>query len=184
MSSQDNSVTIIDKALSIIDNLDPLEEKKSPVVAAILGFFCGGFGLGIYFRSLKDFIVLLAIWIVIALVAIPTYETLDILGCIFSCFYGYRRVMTSNAKRDALNASIIDAHVISSQVPGTPPPIAPLGFPTKTPLPLSASIPAQTPPPLPKTVEQRLKSLSDLRDRNVITQAEFEAKRQQILSEM
>jgi hypothetical protein len=49
---------------------------------------------------------------------------------------------------------------------------------------LRAVIPKQTPPPVETTVESRLKRLTDLRDKNLISQAEFEAKRQQIISEI
>ena len=43
-----------------------------------------------------------------------------------------------------------------------------------------ASVPAE-PSPIERTVEKRLKNLKDLRDRNVISEAEYNAKRQQIL---
>jgi hypothetical protein len=43
-------------------------------------------------------------------------------------------------------------------------------------------IPAQLPPPIESSVEQRLKSLIDLRDKNLISQSEYESKRQQVLS--
>ena len=51
------------------------------------------------------------------------------------------------------------------------------------PLPAFIDIPAQTSPTESDT-EKRLKKLDDLRDRSVITQAEYDAKRQQILSEI
>jgi len=48
-----------------------------------------------------------------------------------------------------------------------------------------AAIPAQKPPLLPKPAhEKRLQSLADLRDKNLISPTEYEAKRQQILSEI
>ena len=48
----------------------------------------------------------------------------------------------------------------------------------------SEAIPAQAPPVIHGDVDRRLHKLTDLRDRNVITQAEYEAKRQQILAEI
>jgi hypothetical protein len=45
-----------------------------------------------------------------------------------------------------------------------------------------SSIPPQLPPPIEASVEQRLKTLIDLRDKNLISQSEYEAKRQQILN--
>lgn len=44
--------------------------------------------------------------------------------------------------------------------------------------------PAQLPPPIEMSVEQRLKSLIDLRDKNLISQSEYEAKRQLILNDL
>ena len=53
------------------------------------------------------------------------------------------------------------------------------------PPPLTATT-AQIPPPLPaeSAHEKRLQSLADLRDKNLISPTEYEAKRQQILSEI
>jgi hypothetical protein len=48
----------------------------------------------------------------------------------------------------------------------------------------SEAIPAQAPPVTDGDVDRRLNKLTDLRDRNVITQAEYEAKRQQVLAEI
>lgn len=181
MSQPDHHVTALDKSLGIIDNLKPLKAKKSPVIAAVSGFFCGGIGLGIYFQSWLDFFVPIAIWIVVAVIAIPTAEALDVLACIFCCFYGYRRAVTSNAKLDALNASpkTIGADIIPSQIKmatTSPPPIPS----TRTPPAITvATIPAES--MSEGTVEKRLKNLKDLRDRNVISEVEYQAKRQQIL---
>ena len=182
MSQPDHHVTALDKGLGIIDNLKPLKAKKSPVIAAVSGFFCGGIGLGIYFQSWLDFFVPIAIWIVVAVIAIPTAEALDVLACIFCCFYGYRRAVTSNAKLDALNASAktIGADILPSQIKmatTSPPPLTSM---RAAPAITVATIPAEL-PPTEGTIEKRLKNLKDLRDRNVISEAEYQAKRQQIL---
>jgi hypothetical protein len=47
-----------------------------------------------------------------------------------------------------------------------------------------ATIPPQIPPPISTAAEQRLKSLNDLRDKNLISQAEYEAKRQHVLNDL
>ena len=52
------------------------------------------------------------------------------------------------------------------------------------PLSARAAIPPQIPPPISTAAEQRLKSLNDLRDKNLISQAEYEAKRQHVLNDL
>lgn len=50
--------------------------------------------------------------------------------------------------------------------------------------PARAAIPVQTPPPIGTDVESRLRHLDDLRQKGVISQAEYETKRQQIVAEL
>ncbi len=79
----------------VFDRLPPLRSKKSPVVAFLLGFCCGGFGLGIYFQSMLDFFMPL-IFITGMSFVLPG------LGTLFALFivsvYGLARAITSNAR--------------------------------------------------------------------------------------
>ena len=77
----------------LLDNMDPLHEKKDPTISFILGFFCGGIGLGIYFRSLVDAIMPLVVLVILS-VAIPVGGT--IFGAILAGLYGYYRAVSSN----------------------------------------------------------------------------------------
>jgi hypothetical protein len=57
----------------------------------------------------------------------------------------------------------------------TPPPLPPIP---------RTAIPAQSPPPIDTAVESRLKSLNELREKGLISQSEYDTKRQQILAEL
>lgn len=59
-----------------------------------------------------------------------------------------------------------------------------LTLPAASPVPAQAVTAEQTPTPAEVAAEQRLQRLSDLRDKNLISQAEYESKRQQILAEI
>jgi len=116
----------------------------------------GGIGLVIYFQSGLDFFVPIAISIVVAVIAIPTAEALDVLACIFCCFYGYRRAVTSNAKLDALNATpkAVGADLLPSQIKmatTSPPPLTSTRTPPAIPV---TNVPAET--TAEGTVEKRL----------------------------
>jgi len=79
---------------------------------------------------------------------------------------------------------VVDVH--SDEHPGarvnTPPLIAPIVATRKTP-PLLSPTETQA-QPVEGAVEKRLRNLKDLLDRNIISHAEYDAKRQQILSEI
>ena len=81
--------------------MQPLKQKKDPVVAAVLGFALGGLGLGLYFRSWTDFFMPILIWITIMVLGVPTGEVLLLTAPFFCAAYGYRRAKASNAKLDA-----------------------------------------------------------------------------------
>lgn len=36
--------------------VSPIKDKKNPLIAGLIGFAFGGIGLGLYFRSFKDFL--------------------------------------------------------------------------------------------------------------------------------
>ena len=70
-------------------------KKKSPLIAAILGFLFNGVGLGIYLRSWLDFLVPVAISI---LIAILSGGILVVVSPFFCAFYGFIRAKSSNAE--------------------------------------------------------------------------------------
>jgi hypothetical protein len=101
-------------------------------------------------------------------------------GCTAFVLWRRKKEEAELAKMPPLNA-VIDVQEVTA-VSASPaarltalPPILP---------PARAAIPAQTPPPIEGDIERRLKKLNDLRDRNMISQAEYEAKRHQILAEI
>jgi hypothetical protein len=73
--------------------MTPLAEKKSPVAAFVLGVLFGAIGVGIYFRSWKDFFVCILLFIGLAIV-IPGIGTIP--GWLFAAGYGAYRAHTSN----------------------------------------------------------------------------------------
>jgi hypothetical protein len=59
-----------------------------------------------------------------------------------------------------------------------------LTFPAPRPQESHAGITVGSPPPPPGAVEQRLKRLDDLREKNLISQAEYDTKREQVLADI
>ena len=88
--------SIVGNLLSIVDQLEPLDDIKNPFVAAACGFLFGGIGLGIYLKSAKDFLIPWAILFAAVILGIPTGETLLLLVPFIWATYGYYRVKTSN----------------------------------------------------------------------------------------
>ena len=84
-----------DFLIGLMDNLSPLQGEKNPVLAGLIGFLFGGIGLGIYFKSLTDFLMLLAITIA---ASVTLGEAGIVAGATISGTYGYYRALTSNAK--------------------------------------------------------------------------------------
>lgn len=79
----------------VVKQLDPLHERKSPVLAFILGLLFGALGVAIYFKSIKDFFICMGMFIVASLL-LPGFGIL--LGWFFSPVYGAWRAHTSNEK--------------------------------------------------------------------------------------
>lgn len=78
----------------------PLKAKKNALLAAVLGFFFGAIGLAIYLRSLKDFFIPLALFLILtAFLNCPGI----FMACLFSAGYGAIRVIMSNEAIDARN---------------------------------------------------------------------------------
>jgi hypothetical protein len=79
----------------------PLKQRKSPVLAFVLGFCLGGIGLGLYFQSWKDFFVCVGIFLGFFVILLPTVAGeafLPLLGPTFCAIYGAWRANMSNEK--------------------------------------------------------------------------------------
>ena len=85
-------IEVIEK---LMDALPPLKSEKHPTLALVVGLLFGGIGLGIYFRSFVDFILLLGI--LIALIFFVG-DVGMVAGAIVAGLYGYFRVINSNKK--------------------------------------------------------------------------------------
>lgn len=88
--------SIVGGLFSIADQLEPLDDIKNPFVAAACGFLFGGIGLGIYLKSVKDFLIPWALMFAIVILGIPTGEALLVVVPFVWAAYGYYRVKTSN----------------------------------------------------------------------------------------
>jgi hypothetical protein len=82
-----------------------LKKEKSPQVAAALGFFFGGVGLGLYFWSFVDFILPILITVVLSFIITAIAEdasgTAWLVGASIAGVYGYLRADNSNRRRKA-----------------------------------------------------------------------------------
>ncbi len=90
--------------------LPPLRKERNPVKAAIIGFLFGGIGLGLYFKSMIDFLIpvgfAIATTAVAAMSAGPTPGTAGFLGgCMIAARWGYYRARQSNARLAASHTS-------------------------------------------------------------------------------
>lgn len=52
----------------LLKNLPPIATKKDPVIGGILGFCCGGIGLGLYFQTWQDFLFPILIFISLSII--------------------------------------------------------------------------------------------------------------------
>ena len=82
-------------AVHAVGDMAPLEKKKNPLLAAALGVFFGAVGIGIYFRSWKDFFVCIGLFIGLSIV-IPGLGAVP--GWLFAAVYGAYRAHSSNEK--------------------------------------------------------------------------------------
>src|ERR1035441_7196068 len=87
--------SIVGGLFRIADQLEPLDDIKNPFVAAACGFLFGGVGLGLYLRSLKDFLIPFALLIAVAILGIPTGEALMLAIPFIWAACGYGRGKTS-----------------------------------------------------------------------------------------
>jgi hypothetical protein len=91
-----------------IKEMPPLHEMKNLNWAAAIGFLFGGIGLAIYFRSVIDGVLPIAIMIVAIIAANVVGGSLTVFGwlggAIIASLYGYYRAQTSNENRVAAGA--------------------------------------------------------------------------------
>ncbi len=77
-----------------IHEMDPLAKQKSPVIAFVMGFLFGCFGVGLYLWSWKDFFFSLLVVVLFVLLFLPTgpFEAfaLPIGFLVVGCYAAYR----------------------------------------------------------------------------------------------
>jgi hypothetical protein len=86
---------MLDFISKLMDKMEPLKDEKNPNVACLIGFLLGGIGLGIYFKSVVDFILLLGILLATVFVF---GDAGFVAGAVIAALYGYFRVLNSNER--------------------------------------------------------------------------------------
>lgn len=111
--------SIINRLLSIADDSEPLAKKKNPALAAAIGFFFGGIGLGLYLRSWRDFLIPFGILLLMLIGGVIVADVTDLAIPFIWAGYSWRRVVASNARLDGGRKfhGIIEAEIVC------PPPI-------------------------------------------------------------
>jgi hypothetical protein len=93
---------------SVLRWLPPLKQRKNPTAACVIGFLTGGVGLGLYFWSVVDVLIPVAI----ALLLLTVIGPAGVLGgALVAALYGYARAATANdrlAARDAISTAGVD----------------------------------------------------------------------------
>lgn len=87
---------MIDAIERIMTGLPVLHDDKSPDLAAFLAFLGGGIALGIYFRSMIDFFIPVAIAVALSVVF---GDAGFFGGALVACLYGFFRAQDSNQRR-------------------------------------------------------------------------------------
>jgi hypothetical protein len=88
----------MDEIFKFMGRCPVIGRHTDPGLAAVIGLLFGGIGLGIYFRSVLDFMVPVGIVIVLALVL---GDVGFIGGALVAGFWGYFRSDESNARMGA-----------------------------------------------------------------------------------
>lgn len=147
-------------ALRVSEQLKPFSEEKDPMIAAVCGFFVGGIGLGLYFKSWADFAMPVFLWVMCAIFAPVTVGTSYIAAGLFCAAYGYRRAKASNEKlRSRRQGAIIDVE---------PSPV----------------LRGQSTLAVIESTNERLARLTVLREQRLISDSDFEAKKREILGSL
>ena len=81
-------------AAEAVGELRPLAEPKNVLLAFVLGFAFGPIGIGLYFRSPKDFFICAAM----LLASVFFFGIGVVVGWLFSACYGAHRAHSSNQK--------------------------------------------------------------------------------------
>jgi len=89
--------------------LPPLRKERSPAKAAIIGLLFGGLGLGLYFKSVIDFVIPVLFSIATAVVGLAvahkTGSTVGFFGAYtVTARWGYKRARQSNTRLVAAHA--------------------------------------------------------------------------------
>jgi hypothetical protein len=87
----------------ILDQLPVLKKRKEPTVALVIGLLFGGLGLGIYFRSIVDFVAPIATFFALTFVSYGAQiQNLGLIGgALVAAVYGYFRAQNSNERLSA-----------------------------------------------------------------------------------
>ena len=101
---------MLDWIHALLDNLPPINGRRSPNLAALLGFVLGGLALGLYFLSFIDFLIPVGISIVATLLAtklggLDGYVGL-LAGALIAAFWGYFRAANSNKRQPTEEAAV------------------------------------------------------------------------------
>jgi hypothetical protein len=94
MSNQHVAAHATKLAAEAVKELPPLKAEKNVFLAFVLGFVFGPLGIAIYFKSVADFFICLAM--LIAMSFLLVFGPGEILGWMFSAGYGAWRAHTSN----------------------------------------------------------------------------------------
>lgn len=78
-------------------DLPKLKERRDPVIAGTLGFFLGGIGLGMYFRSWKDGVYPVIVFTLLTIVC--PIGLGELAACILTAVWGVARALDSGPPR-------------------------------------------------------------------------------------
>jgi hypothetical protein len=89
---------MFDYLLKQLPYLPALRRRKNPLLALVIGFVAGGIGLGVYFRSVVDAVIPIALSVAVAFYSAQALDLGWMLGPGIAATYGYARVQDSNAR--------------------------------------------------------------------------------------
>jgi hypothetical protein len=89
---------MLEQIARVMNSLPPVQGRKNPWLALVLGFLFSGIGLGIYFRSLVDLIAPTVIWL---LLIVTPGDAGFWLGAVIGGLWGLLRAVNSNERMGA-----------------------------------------------------------------------------------